>query len=895
MDHWADIEGQIRIRDAEAPAAMRATMPRLLRAAGLTPFRAPTKKMAYFRAPAGALVAWAIDPPATSLFFEEGARSALEAAGLTVERLVREADGSGRHSNLNPADVFGDQPCLRIRVSSAEEARAALAAVVHRGTMALDPAALDCWIELLQRRFPGFRSFRKGAEGFDAEERNFKIATREALLAQLDTAGGAEDRATAAVEAFKRSNLVNWRVFHPLTPTGNPGLGPLAGPVSDLIEAAMGPAEHHPQAVNTFVEEWIARVPEAQRDAARQICGFLLMHLAPEAAVFWRRGVLDPLYREATGTRFPRSPDAAAEYAEELRFAEAIRAAFEERGLAPRDLIDVQGATWVVARPEGEPAEDEGHKADTLATDARSTVPLNTILYGPPGTGKTFATMRRSVEICDGSAPDDMEEVRARYGELCREKRVEFVTFHQSYGYEEFVEALHPETRSEDDEDAPTAGFRLVPVDGVLKRIAERARRRPALAGGVFDPSRRKVFKVSLGRSTDPDADYIREECFANGYVLLGYGGGLDWSDPKFDSWEEIAAHWRSQPGKETASGSDPNIVQTWQFRAGMAEGDIVIASRGLYRVQAIGVVSGPYEFEERDADSYVQKRPVRWLWKSEDGEGIDVADIYRGRFSQASIYQMARDRIIWDSLLPYLQPQSETLPPPPHVLIIDEINRANISKVMGELITLLEEDKREGAENAISVVLPHTKRPFALPKNLHILGTMNTADRSIALLDTALRRRFAFEELPPRPDLLRKIEDAEGVIDLPAALSAINARLEYLLGPDHLIGHAWMMTAADRAGIDHVMARKIIPLLKEYFHEDLARVRAVLGGGDGFLRREPLAPPPGLADAFHEPRFRYVDRYAEDRAYPAAAWPEIVAGIDVSTAPDGGIAEASE
>ena len=301
---------------------------------------------------------------------------------------------------------------------------------------------------------------------------------------------------------------------------------------------------------------------------------------------------------------------------------------------------------------------------------------LNTILYGPPGTGKTYATFRRCVEICDGSCPNEDDNIRSRYKELVKkEKRIEFVTFHQSYGYEEFVEGLRPETSSAKEDGEVGAGFRLVATDGVLKRIAERARG-----------------------------------------------------------------------------------------------------------------ASGPTGDAEASADAK------------------------------------------------------------PHVLVIDEINRANISKVMGELITLLEEDKREGAKNEIAVTLPHSRDRFTLPANLYLLGTMNTADRSIALLDTALRRRFEFEELAPDPDLLGDAAEATG-IDLPAVLRAINERLEYLIDRDHLIGHAWLMGARTKADVDRIMRRKIIPLIAEYFYDDWQKVQAVLGGADDFVQGEALKPSPGLGD----------------------------------------------
>ena len=154
-------------------------------------------------------------------------------------------------------------------------------------------------------------------------------------------------------------------------------------------------------------------------------------------------------------------------------------------------------------------------------------------------------------------------------------------------------------------------------------------------------------------------------------------------------------------------------------------------------------------------------------------------------------------------------------------------------------------------------MTLPHSGKRFTLPPNLHILGTMNTADRSIALIDTALRRRFQFEEMAPRPTLLPTVDG----IELPAVLKTINERLEYLIDRDHLIGHAWLMNAGSKAEVDDIMRRKIIPLIAEYFYDDWRKVRAVLGNTDDFVRGDRLSPPPGLDEADVDERFRWTVR----------------------------------
>ncbi|MFT4802550.1 MAG: Cdc6-like AAA superfamily ATPase [Flavobacteriaceae bacterium] len=168
------------------------------------------------------------------------------------------------------------------------------------------------------------------------------------------------------------------------------------------------------------------------------------------------------------------------------------------------------------------------------------------------------------------------------------------------------------------------------------------------------------------------------------------------------------------------------------------------------------------------------------------------------------------------------------------YVLIIDEINRGNVSAVFGELITLLEDDKRIGQKEAIKITLPYSKDEFGVPSNLYIIGTMNTADRSVEALDTALRRRFSFTEVAPNSELLED-KEVEEEIDLKKLLQTINDRIELLIDKDHKIGHSYFMNIADLSGLKQTFKNKVIPLLEEYFFGDYGKIGLVLG--DGFIK----------------------------------------------------------
>lgn len=530
---------------------------------------------------------------------------------------------------------------------------------------------------------------------------------------------------------------------------------------------------------------------------------------------------------------------------------------------SPQELEVALGAfTAKVVQPSLLPTQVPNSVPHIPERRSQMTTAKNTILFGPPGTGKTYATTSRTVLLCDGSLPGEgnATAVRERFEALRQEGRVSFVTFHQSYGYEEFVEGLRPVAK-----DGQVA-YEVQP--GAFKRACSAARMRSQINPGLSGkPLRqRTLFKMSLGR-WNQDGTAVFNYCIQNNCVLLGWGRDIDYSE--CTSKDDIIKKIQEESPNIEKPSSQASFVD--RFKHDIKVGDLILISRGNKLFGAVAEVTGDYEYLE-DAP-YHQMRSVRWLAIFEGGHA--AGELYEREVVMSSLYVLKPDAIRYEKLESLLVAQTQLAPEQPHVLIIDEINRANISKVFGELITLIEPDKREGQDNAVTVKLPYSGEDFSVPSNLHLLGTMNTADRSIALLDTALRRRFEFEEVMPQPELLDDLV-VDG-INLGELLRAMNQRIEVLYDRDHTIGHAYLMGVQTLPDLDRAFRYKVLPLLQEYFYENWSQVRRVLADfGDGeFVRRrvQPAIPADGDQDLQDEPVILYS---VNPHAFPAAAYKRI-------------------
>lgn len=475
------------------------------------------------------------------------------------------------------------------------------------------------------------------------------------------------------------------------------------------------------------------------------------------------------------------------------------------------------------------PAEVAQPKESGMAEPERSIHdPQNVIYYGPPGTGKTYRVIEEAVRLCDGTAPSSRGEIQARFRRLQSEGRIELVTFHQSYSYEEFVEGIRPVMAAGDARGAGEIEYEV--REGTFKRLCRAASGRTvraAEAGGI-DVRSTRVWKMSLADSRRPGDDSLYDECIAKSRIALGYGGDVDYSGAA----TREAVRERAAGGAVDAADDAYAVTAVHSFWNEMKAGDLVVVPDRVSGVRAVAQVTGDATVAQDAAQAGMaaQVRPVKWLVRFDPS--LPSERVLKRRLIPMTLYRLGSETLRTDELERLLRPGHES-PGQPHVLVIDEINRGNVAKILGELITLLEPDKRLGAPNELVVRLPYSGDEFGVPGNLHVLGTMNTADRSIAFLDAALRRRFRFVEILPDAQVVRDQVGVKGVldgVDVAALLETLNRRIEALYDRDHTLGHSYFLGCRTLSDLRDAFVDRVIPLLKEYFYDDWPKACSVLG-----------------------------------------------------------------
>jgi len=454
-----------------------------------------------------------------------------------------------------------------------------------------------------------------------------------------------------------------------------------------------------------------------------------------------------------------------------------------------------------------------------LATEA-ITMDKNIILYGPPGTGKTYNTVAYAIAIIERKSLKSIqheidmngyERVLTRYRTYKDKGQITFTTFHQSYGYEEFIEGIKPKIEIESaEQNGNDVSYEI--KAGIFKEFCDQAITPTIQNSNEYGiRSEPTIWKVSLEGARE---NTTKRDCFVNSRIRVGWDGYGEKITEETD--------FTKAGGKKILSS----------FIDEMMIGDIVLVLYDEKTIDAIGVVTGDYEWLDQ-FEHYKRSRKVKWLVK-------DIReDIYELNgntvLTLGSVYRLNRIKLtdVLHILKKHDASSGTTIEENTnhYVFIIDEINRGNISKIFGELITLIEPTKRLGQVEEIKLKLPYSQVEFGVPNNVYILATMNTADRSIARLDTALRRRFHFAELMPNPQFLKGVV-VEG-IDIAAMLTKINRRIEVLFDREHTIGHAYFMSLVSNpilGNLASIFKNAIIPLLQEYFYEDYHNIQLVLG-----------------------------------------------------------------
>lgn len=421
--------------------------------------------------------------------------------------------------------------------------------------------------------------------------------------------------------------------------------------------------------------------------------------------------------------------------------------------------------------------KDNSMKQEANFAQEKIYQPLNQILYGPPGTGKTYNTVIKAMEIINPNCLEYDEkgkvsnyfDVKKEFDKAKDNHQIEFVTFHQSYSYEEFVEGIKPNLEKD--------GLNYYKPDGIFKKICKNASK--------------NLYKLNNNQK-------MQQVSF----------------DEVMDSFKEKHPEGSDFENLLNISYEENNLI----YHFGMQEQDRKI---DLLKMEQLFNLNKQYR--------------TSIDFNNEYGGNVSLKGYYHTFYKELLNIKNAledENQVAIENNKEYIVDENA----PKYVLIIDEINRGNISKIFGELITLIEPDKRKGSQYELKVSLPYSPNDelFGVPKNLYIIGTMNTSDRSIASIDIALRRRFKFKEMMPNSSLV-----ADFGIGFNKIFDDLNNKIKLLLDRDHQIGHSYFINTKYNNNNENnnvetlkdIWFSEILPLLNEYFYCDWEKLKLIIPG----------------------------------------------------------------
>ncbi|HOY14252.1 MAG TPA: AAA family ATPase [Saprospiraceae bacterium] len=449
-------------------------------------------------------------------------------------------------------------------------------------------------------------------------------------------------------------------------------------------------------------------------------------------------------------------------------------------------------------------SNNRNEHSNVQTNNIKKQMELNSILVGPPGTGKTFHSISYAVAIVEGKTietivNEERGSVKKRFDRYLDDGQIVYCTFHQSLSYEDFIEGLKPiEPASEDEE------LTYAVEDGIFKRLCTEA---------AFS-----FVQMKINTGSERILDFSSE-----------YDRFVDAVNERFSKGERIELESRSGGNVYIESISQKNNIWVSHIdgkrRYTVSKKRLSKISQAFPELNEVTNINDQFRAEIGGSNSSAYWAVLNAIRKQPD-EVIskDTKTISEKEYSYDDKKEIIQSLNNDDYKIEN---------PKKFVLIIDEINRGNVSQIFGELITLIEDDKRLGKEEALKAKLPYSKDSFGVPCNISIIGTMNTADRSVEALDTALRRRFSFVPMAPKPEELKITADD---INLPEILRVLNNRLSVLKDSDHTLGHAWLWNVSDLNSLKIVFRDKILPLLQEYFYNDYEKLGLVLG--DAFFQK---------------------------------------------------------